>query len=366
MSLNDTGSTLNSELPLPVTYVVSSFLSVAIYNVVELTFALFLTFKRRNGLYFWSFLVATWGIAIYSIGFILKDFNVAKSIPYFYVTLIIAGWCMMVTGQSMVLYSRLHLIVHCRMILWLVLGMIIIDAIILHIPTTILCYGANSPLFVRFSVPYAVYERVQVSIFFVQEVIISGLYVYETYKMLHSEGSISEIHGNAGKRLLLHLIFISVIVIVLDICILILEFTGRYASQTAVKGFIYSVKLKLEFNILNRLVEFVQTPSNLYSDLIYGSRSRPSLNTEQEERDTNGVRHHRCCYSSVLFARKVRHALGISAEKYVWRVFHITQRKGVVQEVANSGSIIMEPGTMIPNLGNQLADDYSLRGQAVE
>ncbi|KAJ5976564.1 hypothetical protein N7481_010271 [Penicillium waksmanii] len=365
MSLNDTGSALDSELPLPVTYIVSSFLSVAIYNVVELTFTLFLTFKRRNGLYFWSFLVATWGIAIYSIGFILKDFNLAKSISYFYVTLIIAGWCMMVTGQSMVLYSRLHLIVHSHIILWLVLGMIIIDAIMLHIPTIILCYGSNSPLFVRFSVPYAVYERVQVSIFFVQEVIISGLYVYETNKMLHIEEPISEIHDNAGKRLLLHLVFISITVVVLDICILVLEFAGRYASQTAVKGFIYSVKLKLEFNILNRLVEFVQRPSNPNSDLIYGSGSRHYLNTRQEEQDTNGVRHNRCRYSLVLFGRKVQHELGISAEKYVWRVLHITQRRGVVQECVDSGSI-MEPETMIPNLGNQPADDYRLRGQAAE
>lgn len=346
MSLNDTGSTLDSEIPLPVTYIVSSFLSVALYNVVEITFTLFLTFKYRKGLYFWSFLIATWGIAIYSIGFILKDFNLAKTIPYFYVTLIIFGWCMMVTGQSMVLYSRLHLIVHSHIILRLVLGMIIIDAIILHIPTIILCYGSNSPLFTHFSVPYAVYERVQVSIFFVQEVIISGLYVYETYKMLHSEESTREIHGDAGKRLLRNLIFISVAVVVLDICILVLEFAGRYASQTAVKGFIYSVKLKLEFNILNQLVEFVQRASNSNSDLIDGSGSQNFSNSQQEEQGTDGSRQYRCHCSLALFARKIRHELGISAGKYVWSVLHVTQRKVAVQECADSGSIILEPGTL--------------------
>lgn len=344
MSVNDIGIILNSELPVPVTYVVCSFLSVALYNVVELTATLFLTFRRRSGLYFWSFCVATWGISVYCIGFILKDFNLAKSIPYFYVTLIVLGWCMMVTGQSMVLYSRLHLIVRSDIILKLVLGMIIIDAIILHIPTTVLCYGANSPLYARFSGPYAVYERIEVSMFFVQEVIISSIYVYKTYKMFHSEDLISESHTNTGRKLLRNLIIISIIVIALDTCILVLQFVGRYASQTAVKGFIYSVKLKLEFNILNQLVGFVQRMSVSNSDLIDGSDSRNTLDGQQEEEGgTSGLHHHRCHCSLALFASRIRHELGISADRYMSKVLHITKREGVGQECAYSGSIITEP-----------------------
>ncbi|KAJ5224391.1 uncharacterized protein N7469_007894 [Penicillium citrinum] len=343
MSVNDTGSTLNSELPLPVTYIVSSFLSVALYNVVELTGTLFLTFKRRSGLYFWSFFVATWGIAVYCIGFILKDFNLAKSIPYFYVTLIVLGWSMMVTGQSMVLYSRLHLIVRSHIILKLVLGMIIIDAIVLHIPTTVLCYGANSPLYARFSVPYAVYERFEVSMFFVQEVIISSIYVYKTYKMLRSEEPISELHGNTGRKLLRNLIVISMIVIALDTCIIVLQFVGRYASQTAVKAFIYSVKLKLEFNILNQLVGFVQRMSVSNPDLIDGSGSRNTLNGQQEEGGTSDLHHHRCHCSLAVFACRIRHDLGISADRYMSKVLHITKREGAGQECTYSGSIITEP-----------------------
>jgi hypothetical protein len=65
--------------------------------------------------------------------------------------------------------------------------MIIFNAVILHIQTGVLCYLAYSPLFSRFVVPSAVYEKVHISVFFVQESIISGLYMYATCKLLRSE-----------------------------------------------------------------------------------------------------------------------------------------------------------------------------------
>lgn len=346
MSLNDIGNRLGSELSPSTTYIVSSFLSIALYNVLELTFILFLTFKRRSGLYFWSFLAATSGIAIYSIGFILKDFNLATSIPSFYVTLIVVGWCMMVTGQSMVLYSRLHLIMQNRLMLRFVLGMIIIDAIILHIPTIVLCYGANSPLFPRFTVPYAVYEKVQLSVFFVQESIISSLYLYETCKLLRSEGTVSEVHSEAGQRLLLHLIYMNVIVVGLDISILVLEFAGEYASQTAIKGFIYSVKLKLEFNILNRLVEFVQRLDSSNSGLIEGDGSHHRWIIRDEEQGSRGAHHPQLRCSFIVFARKVRHELGVSAE-HVSRIIDIIQRSSGSRESAGLESVVVAPEMVV-------------------
>ena len=311
MSLLDIGATPGSKIPRPVSYAVASLLSIALYNVIELTFLLFTTFKRRRGLYFWSFLVATWGIAFYVIGFIVKDFSLAPHISYFYVTFIVLGWSAMVTGQSMVLYSRLHLVVRRRaIILRSVLAMIIIDAIILHIPVIVLCYGANSPHYRRFAIPYAVYERVQVTVFFVQESIISILYMYETCILMYSGGSFTEGHGEAGRRLLLHLICVNTTVILLDIAILVLEFTSRYASQTAAKGLIYSVKLKVEYDILNRLVELAQRPSDSNSGLVYGgSPGYMGRNVQGGGGQADAVqRHHQrhCSCHWAIFAHRVK------------------------------------------------------------
>ncbi|GKZ25735.1 hypothetical protein AbraIFM66951_005781 [Aspergillus brasiliensis] len=296
MSSSDIGNRLGSELSLVESYTVTSFFSIAIYNVLELTFILFVSFKRRGGLYFWSFFIATWGIALYAIGFILKDFNLANSISYFYASLMFIGWSSMVTGQSMVLYSRLHLIVQNHLTLRLTLCMIIVNAIILHIPAGVLCYLVNSPVFPRFVVPFAVYEKLHVSVFFFQELVISGLYLYETCKLLRSELVLRDMHKGACRRLLLHLIYMSAIVMLLDIGILLLEYMGRYTSQTAIKGFVYSVKLKLEFSVLNRLVEFVQRSNHLSPDLILGSEltdSRDSWNIPGEWQSSDGHLHPR-------------------------------------------------------------------------
>lgn len=58
------------------------------------------------------------------------------------VTFICLGWYCMVTGQSLVLYSRLHLVVR-RRLRW-VLGMIILNAIVLHGGTTVLVFGVST------------------------------------------------------------------------------------------------------------------------------------------------------------------------------------------------------------------------------
>lgn len=187
-----------------------AFLSVAWYNVIELTVIVFTSFKRRSGLYFYSILVATWGIAIVGMGFFLKFFQITSS-GVLYTTLIAIGWPAMVTGQSLVLYSRLNLIMR-NTGRW-VLIMIIVDAVICHIPIIVLMYGTNCSsnpgMFIEL---YSVYEKIQVSIFFVQEVIISGIYLYETTKLLCCEGNI---RGPNARKVMMHLIWVNVFIIVL-------------------------------------------------------------------------------------------------------------------------------------------------------
>lgn len=221
---------------------------------------IFTTFKRRSGLYFWSFTISTWGVAIWSLGFLLKDTGVISHIPnnyLLYMTFIEIGFVTMVTGQSFVLYSRLHIVVHSRRKLRLAFSMIIFDAIICHVPIIVVAFGTNSPHPGPFVEAYSVYEKVQVTIFFIQELILSGLYIRETIRMMGMERHTGL--GNGGSRKLMrHLVLVNVIIIALDITILGLEYAHLFQLQTAYKGLVYSVKLKMEFSILNRLVEMVR------------------------------------------------------------------------------------------------------------
>ncbi|CAF3524572.1 hypothetical protein FGSG_07818 [Fusarium graminearum PH-1] len=230
--------------------------SIALYNVLELNFVIFGTFKKRSGLYFWSFLIATWGIAPNAIGYLLKHLALID-VSNLYATLIVIGWCTMVTGQSVVLYSRLHIVRQNQTVLRAVLAMIVFSAIVLHILVVILVYGSNSANPGPFLHIYFVYEKLQLTVFFVQETIISGLYIWESMKLLKSEKDIRE--GAGPKRVMNHLIYVNIIVIFLDISVVALEFANYYVVQTAYKPLVYSIKLKVEFSILDKLVELAQS-----------------------------------------------------------------------------------------------------------
>lgn len=248
--MTDNGIGKSADISSSKTLTIACFIAIALYNVAELNFITFGTFKTRQNLYFWSFLISTWGIAVYSIGFLLKDLQLSSQSVMF-VTLIIVGWCCMVTGQSVVLYSRLHLIVRDQNILRLVLAMIIFNAVICHVPIAVMVSGANSNNPGPFLMPYSIYEKVQVTIFFIQELTISGLYIVQTVKILRPEGNIRR---KASRKVMTHLIYVNAIIVVLDITILGLEYSGLYDIQTAYKALVYSLKLKLEFSILNQLV----------------------------------------------------------------------------------------------------------------
>jgi hypothetical protein len=66
-------------------------LGITLYNVLELTVLIATTFKTRQGLYFWSFVVTTLGTALNAIGIILQSYEF--EIPnVVYNTFNMVGW----------------------------------------------------------------------------------------------------------------------------------------------------------------------------------------------------------------------------------------------------------------------------------
>ncbi len=235
-------------LPSPSVYMtIAAFTAVAWYNVIELNIQVFLTFKRHRGLYFWSLLISSYGCALHALGFVLKFFTITTN-SFLSVTIITIGWYAMVTGQSVVLYSRLHLVVRERRTLRLVLTMIIVDAIFFHIPTTVLTYGANSNDPLRFTSAFNVMEKLQMTAFCIQEFIISGLYVFSTIKLLRP------VYHGKTRKVMTQLIWINLIIIAMDLILLAMMYDDRYEIEATLKPMVYSIKLKLEFAVLNQLM----------------------------------------------------------------------------------------------------------------
>lgn len=229
-----------------VLYILLAFLTVAFYNVLELSVFIYTTFKKRNGLYFWSMVVATGGIALNSIGYLLKYARPLDNpgLRAAYTVLVLLGWCSMVTGQSVVLFSRLHLLVDDRYTIRLVLSMIVVDAIICHPAIFALFALVNSSNPTPYVAAYSVYEKFQLVVFFVQETVISIIYIKESAKFLRGRKTIAQPRGSNGgdsrstrmdgnKTVMRWLIAINVLVVVLDVSVLALEFSDFYDLQTS-------------------------------------------------------------------------------------------------------------------------------------
>ncbi|KAJ5931114.1 hypothetical protein N7466_006607 [Penicillium verhagenii] len=242
------------------------FSSIALYNAIELFILLFLTFQSYRGLYFWTMLLSVvLGVIPHSIGYILEFFSLAPL--WLSLTLSTIGFYVMVPGQSVVLYSRLHLVVQSRAVLRFVLWLIIVDSIILLIPTTILTFSTAYVQTDPFIRGYNVMERLQLAWFCCQEFVISGIYIWETVKLLQ----LMPDKDRRRTRIMYELLAINFVIILLDVGLLVVEYIGFYSLQTTLKPMVYSIKLKLEFGVLGKLVSLVHT-----------SRSQPT-SSEQEE-----------------------------------------------------------------------------------
>ncbi|CAG8890516.1 unnamed protein product [Penicillium egyptiacum] len=221
--------------------------SLAWYNAIELIILCFFSFRRWNGTYFWSLLIASGCIIPYCLGFVLLFFPTGVT-PWLCVTLVVLGWYGVITGQSVVLWSRLHLVLQNRKLLRGVLWMICVDAMIFHIPTTVLLYGTVAYPTSRWARAYDIMERIQLVGFCIQELIISSVYVWETVKLLRLRPE------GRPQGILNQLLVINILILVLDISVVAIEYVGYYAVQVLFKPVAYSIKLKLEYAILGKLI----------------------------------------------------------------------------------------------------------------
>ena len=234
---------------------IAAFFGMSLSNSIEILFFIFGRFKRRKGLYFWSMLVACIGIPVHAIAVLVRMFglvsNVAMSLA------VVLGWWAMVTGQAIVLYSRLHL-VSDRKKTRCVLIMIGTNFIVLHLPVSALYLAINVRSSNSLTNVFKIYEKTQLVGFSIQECIIAGIYIWEASRILNH---VLESRGPQGKKMIRHLILVNVLVVALDASLVVTEFTGNFDIQTTYKTVVYSIKLKLEFYVLNQLLLFLQHPT---------------------------------------------------------------------------------------------------------
>ncbi|KAJ5885471.1 hypothetical protein N7495_009981 [Penicillium taxi] len=237
---------------------VSSFSAAAI-GVTALTY-----FNKYNGLYFWTMQVASWGIFFHAVPAAIRYITGSSILPV--CVPFIIGWYCMVTGQAVVQYSRLHLVVlDMRRLRW-VLWMIIFNFIVLQIPMTILFLFVNLGN-TRFSRAAKIYDRIQLCGFCIQESIISIIYIYESCRALKP---LQQVRGRAYRRVHWHLIIVNAVVLILNALLLFMEYQ-YHTLEVSLKTVVYTIKLKIEFSVLRKLTSLTgprQCTCQLSTDLV--------------------------------------------------------------------------------------------------
>ncbi|KAL4959343.1 uncharacterized protein BDV14DRAFT_205764 [Aspergillus stella-maris] len=175
-----------------VPFVLACFTTLIYYNTIELIVLCLATFKRHSSLHF---------------------------------------WCLLVTSTCLIPHTSGYI----RLLKGLLI-LIIVDAILLHGPTIVLIYGTVSPkksISKPFDAGYSVMEQIQLVGFCLQEALLSGIYVWETAKLLRLRPESR--HRPIVAQLLLVLIF--------DFAVVLVEYAGFYAVQVMFKPVAYSIKL---------------------------------------------------------------------------------------------------------------------------
>ncbi|KAL4888872.1 hypothetical protein BDV59DRAFT_187688 [Aspergillus ambiguus] len=231
-------------------YLYSVFIALAWCNAIELVVLCFNTFKKYVGCYFWSLLIASICIIPFGLGYVLKMFDISFTNGFLELAIVDIGWSGMVTGQSLVLWSRLHLVLHNKKLLRFLLYLIIVDGILLHASSTALEFAQNArPESEPINLGFGIIERIQLPWFCAQELLLSAVYIWQTVKLLRLD------QGGITRNVLTQLIGVNIIIIVLDISVVIVQYLGLFTFQVTFKSLVYSIKLKLEYVILGRLVE---------------------------------------------------------------------------------------------------------------
>ncbi|KAL8976445.1 MAG: hypothetical protein Q9205_007546 [Flavoplaca limonia] len=183
------------------TSILVAMLTLAIYMSALVDVKVFAMFKRRNTIYFWSLLVASWGIMSHSLGIILKWF-------------------------------------------------------------------ANPGMWLKI---YNVYERIQLIVFTLQELVISILYIRATFKILLPDDPSDT---RITKKFL---IYMNVLCIVLDIAFVCQVYSGEWVYKTGTQSLAYAIKLSIEFVVLNKLMDVYRVRGSCVACHRAHSRTRPSV-----------------------------------------------------------------------------------------
>ena len=208
-------------------FTMAALLGASLLSVFELAVLIMATFRHRSGLYFWSVTIAAFGALVFNLGLLLLFFVLKYRTPWLSAIFIATGYIIHVPAEFAVLYSRLHLIGASQRTLHLVLVGIVVEVSLIALPSCILVTGALATTTPKFALAFFYFQRLEVCVYAAFEIVLSGVYIYHVRLMWDVDGI------EARKSVLERLLYMSILIICLDLSNLTVEFAGKNAVRSS-------------------------------------------------------------------------------------------------------------------------------------
>lgn len=265
-------------------------LSLTLYIILDVNVAIYRVFRKKQGLYYWSLIFATWGTATVALGNIFKNLKPEWGVIWPLWTLMInGGWSVYAPAELLILYSRLHLVnQNERLHRWLLM-MIIVGSTLIIIPNWVFVFGAydiDPKVSSVWSPRMAIIDRVSQAGFTLFETVISGVYISSLLEILRTKIT------TRTRRVMRDLIFVNVLVISMDLLVIILIFLNQANLAYPLQDFTYAFKFKIEFAVLNQLMAVAASGSRqiTFEDRRYRKPGQTTMLKGYSDDDLNGVR----------------------------------------------------------------------------
>ncbi|KAJ0413115.1 hypothetical protein BJY00DRAFT_320100 [Aspergillus carlsbadensis] len=234
-------------------------LAVASYNVAEVLVWMLSIFRHFRGLYFYSCLITAVSLGGYvALAIVTLHTGVRATVAWACVLwAFICGT--LSTAQVLILYARIHLVCpHSPRVVRAVRLVIIVTSVLL-LPPLVTSYIYTSRN-LSWAVSNSMIQRSIVLAFTVREMAVCVVYIVQAIQEL---GAIAAHKGLAGKRVMQQVIMVQGLVTLLDAVMLAISWSAPIALQWAITSVVYSIKLKMEFAILNALKTLLSSPTEL-------------------------------------------------------------------------------------------------------
>jgi hypothetical protein len=263
--------------------------TIAIWMAIDLIFQLHVTFRRWGGMYYWTVLCTSIGIGVHASMLIVKSFTVLSKSEGIGTTVVLKiGDIMNQTGFSLILYSRLNLVMRTAdpRYLKFILIAIIAGSFLVNTPLLIFNFAAEASGSVtgEWLARTLIAERVLILYFTVQEAALSTLYTWTTAGLIKGT-RLKQQSPKTRRNLLLFMIFAQTTTFLADVSMAGLLFADLH-YKGILHPFFFGIKLKIEFMALNQLQSLVQPNVNLFT---FSGEPNPAMPPVEEPQSVNGI-----------------------------------------------------------------------------